>query len=108
MLQARVLTHFTFGGKVRKPGDIIDEPEWLSSSQTVRQALKSQNHVREIDTDTDGMPSDGSGMTLGALVERLDAIDAKMDRVLAKIGSGVKKATPKKAKAKNAVTGGAE
>jgi len=83
-MQARVNTHMPFGGKVRKPGDVITTEEWMAFEEAPRRALVSQGHVTLIGDDGRMTGEDGGhDPVLVALCERMDNVEAKLDRLLA-------------------------
>ena len=102
-MQARVNSHMPFGGKVRKPGDIIPTEEWMAFDEAPRRALVSQGHVSLIGDDGrmvgEGAPADP---VIAAICERMDNIEAKLDRLLA--AGGPKRRPSRKSRRKKAAT----
>lgn len=85
-MQITVLSHMPFAGKQRKPGEIISEEIWLGASEAARSALVGQGMVRVSDTEAGEGSSD--------MIELLQGISAKLDRLLTKDGTAPLAAAP--------------
>lgn len=104
-LQAKVQAQMPFGNKMRKPGDIIPSDEWLAASQSARDALVNQKYVvliggGEGSTHDGAMPLDGS--PVAELSGRVDAVEGKLDEVLALLRGPTPKKSTRKRRAKKA------
>lgn len=83
-----VQAHMPFGGKARKPGDVIPQREWLAASDTARRALVNQGlvNVSGGGEQTAGRRSIGESEGETDAIMLLQGIAAKLDRVLGHLG----------------------
>ena len=107
MLQVTALSHMPFMGQQRKPGDKISEADWLKASDAARAALVNQGHVRVGSGETDARKAavvarSEAGEYSTDVVDLLQGISAKLDRLLSLNGLEVQAPVRAAAPAKKA------
>lgn len=93
MIEAIVQGRFPFGGKDRRPGEVITAEELATTSMAVRDALVSQ---KLIILRGDGAPGQGTtnadvaelAARIEAMSERLAEVGSKVDALATAFGSG--------------------
>lgn len=90
-MQVVCLTHMTFAGKQRKPGETISMKDWMTASDRARAALVNQGMMRvgggERQEHRAAVQESGEYST--DAIELLQGISAKLDRLLTRDGIDV-------------------
>lgn len=104
-MQVQVLAHMPYQGKQYKPGETIPENVWMKGAEAARLALVNQGLV-QIGAGRGTRASQRASAPEGAespassdVVELLQGMNAKLERVLSLLGEGPP-ATVKKARAR--------
>lgn len=96
-MKVTVLSHMPFGGKQRKPGDVIPQDIWLGATETARSAMINGGYVRVGDAAPAAQRS-GESEASTDTIELLQGISAKQGRILSLLGDRAAAAPAKKAR----------